>query len=157
VTLLDIDAQMLGIAESRLANHARRTRFLHASFHDPLPTFDVAVASLSLHHVQDRGTKLKVYSSLRAALRPGGMFATCDAMVSADETVRARTMKRWSEHLVRGGDTEAEAYARFADWAKEERYFAVEEELAAMHTAGFARVEVAWRRGPLALLLGFSE
>jgi hypothetical protein len=65
-------------------------------------------------------------------------------------------MKRWSEHLVRGGDTEAEALARFEHWAEEEHYFSIEEELGFLSAAGFARREVLWRKGPLAVIVALQ-
>ena len=47
--------------------------------------------------------------------------------------------------------TDAEARGHFAAWADEDRYFPLDEELAAMRRAGFAEVECFWRRGSSAI------
>ena len=58
-------------------------------------------------------------------------------------------------HLVASGDSEREAYARFDEWAKEDRYFPVADELARLAAAGFApdRIDVRWRSGPIAVVV----
>jgi hypothetical protein len=45
------------------------------------------------------------------------------------------------------GITDAEARGHFAAWAAEDRYFPLDEDLAALRRAGFAEVECFWRRG----------
>jgi tRNA (cmo5U34)-methyltransferase len=152
-TLLDVNAGILDEARRRLQPYLDRVAFAVGSFLDPLPASEAVVASLSLHHIAEPEKKRAAYANIRAALAPGGILAVSDAAVPRDTTLSERAMKRWSEHLVGGGDTEREAYARFAGWATEERYFSPEEELGFLRAAGFARLDVAWRRGPLAVLV----
>jgi len=155
-TLLDADAAMLEQAELRLARDLTRVTTVHGSFFDPLPACDVAMASLSLHHVHEPEKKRALYENIRRALAPGGALLTCDAMVSSDDVLRARTMERFADHLVAGGDTRDEAFARFASWADEDRYFALDEELELLASAGFTRNEVVWRAGPLAVVVALA-
>jgi len=53
MTVLDVDADMLGEARRRLARFANRVSFQEGSFLEPLPAADAVVASLALHHVHD--------------------------------------------------------------------------------------------------------
>jgi tRNA (cmo5U34)-methyltransferase len=156
LTLLDTSPDALEKARVRLEDHRHRASFIEGSFSQPLPPCDLAVASLSLHCVLDPGQKVKVYANLRAALPPGGLLVVADAMIPSDPELARRAMHRWSEHLVRGGDTVAEAFARFAQWAEAERYFSIEEEFSFLRAAGFTRTDVAWRQGPLAVLAALS-
>jgi tRNA (cmo5U34)-methyltransferase len=153
LTLLDADASMLMQAERRLAGHRARVTLTAASFFDPLPDCDVAVASLALHHVRDLDQKGALYRNILRSLAPGGLLLDADASVPGAKALADCVFRRWAAHLVEGGDTEEQAYARFADWAREDRYFGVDEELALLRAAGFASVDVIFRSGPSRVLV----
>jgi tRNA (cmo5U34)-methyltransferase len=80
-TLLDADADMLARAEKRLQAHRARVELVHGSFFDPLPPCDVAVASLSLHHVHDPDAKRALYRNIHHAIAPGGFLLSADATI----------------------------------------------------------------------------
>ena len=157
VVLVDADAEMLARAADRLAAERGRIDLVHGSFAGELPRLDAAVASLSLHHVHDRDAKVAVYRNVHRSLEPGGLVVTADAMLPAAAALAAPLWNRWVAHLVANGDTEQQARARFDDWAQEDRYYGVEEELDMMRAAGFAAVDVAWRDCPTAVLVGVKS
>jgi tRNA (cmo5U34)-methyltransferase len=152
LTLLDADPAMLAQAEERLAPHRARVALVRGSFFDPLPGCDAAVASLALHHVRTIEEKVALYANVHRALAPGGVLLDADASIPTAPPLAARIWRRWEAHLVAGGDTEAQARARFADWAKEDRFFGIDEELAALRAAGFASAEVLFRTGPVRVI-----
>jgi tRNA (cmo5U34)-methyltransferase len=154
VELVDIDPQMLAQARARLAWAGERVRVREASFHDPLPPCDVVAASLSLHHVHDLELKTRLYGSILGALAPGGVFLNLDATVSDDARLAALTYERWVVSMGEHGIAPDVARGHLADWSREDRYFALHEELAALARAGFARPECFWRRGPVAIYGG---
>ena len=151
VELVDIDPQMLEQAKVRLAAFNDRVSFRLGSFHDPLPRCDGIVASLSLHHVHDLSQKTRLYSSIHKALAPGGVFLCLDATVSQDKRLNALTFEDWAAFMGEQGIAPADAKRHFADWAEEDRYFPLHEELKALERAGFPQPECFWRRGPLAV------
>jgi tRNA (cmo5U34)-methyltransferase len=151
VTVLDVDSEMLGEARRRLAPFAERVEFREASFFDPLPAADAVVASLALHHVHDLGAKTDLYRAIHGALAPGGVFLNLDAAITADPRLNELTFDRWALRMAEHGITDAEAGGHFAAWADEDRYFPLEEELAALRRAGYAEVECFWRRGGSAI------
>jgi SAM-dependent methyltransferase len=151
VTVLDVDRAMLDEARRRLGPFGDRVVFREGSFHDPLPSADAVVASLSLHHVHDLGTKTDLYRAIHAALTPGGVFLNLDAAITEDSRLNALTFDRWAAHMAERGITSAEARGHFASWAKEDRYFPLETELAALRRAGLGEVECFWRRGGTAI------
>jgi len=153
LTLLDADASMLAEAELRLAPHRVRVTFVRGSFFDPLPACDVAVAALALHHVRDLDEKGALYRNVHRAIVPGGFLLDADAAMPSAKALADRAWRRWAAHLVASGDTEVQAYARFADWAKEDRYFSVEQELALLRATGFADADVLFRSGPSRVLV----
>jgi tRNA (cmo5U34)-methyltransferase len=154
VTVLDVDTAMLGEARRRLARFEGRVEFVEASFLDPLPAADAVMASLALHHVHDLGAKTDLYRAIHAALPPGGVFLNLDAAITEDPRLNALTFERWAARMAEHGITEAEAAAHFSAWAAEDRYFPLDEELAALRRAGFAEVECFWRRAASAICCG---
>jgi tRNA (cmo5U34)-methyltransferase len=154
VTVLDVDSAMLGEARRRLAGFGDRVQFLESSFLDPLPAADAVMASLALHHVHDLGAKTDLYRAIHAALPPGGVFLNLDAAVTEDPRLKALTFERWAARMADHGITAAEATGHFAAWAAEDRYFPLDEELAALRRAGFAEVECFWRRAASAICCG---
>jgi tRNA (cmo5U34)-methyltransferase len=151
VTVLDVDTAMLGEARRRLARFGDRVEFREASFLDPLPAADAVMASLALHHVHDLGAKTELYRSIHAALTAGGAFVNLDAAITEGPRLNALMFQRWAAGMAEQGITEAEARGHFAAWADEDRYFPLDEELAALRRAGFAEVECFWRRGGTAI------
>jgi tRNA (cmo5U34)-methyltransferase len=151
VTLLDVDTAMLDEARRRLAPVSERVRFGEASFLDPLPAADAVVASLALHHIHDLDAKTELYRSIHEALVRGGVFLNLDAVITEGARLNALTFDRWAARMVEHGMTDAEARGHFAAWAAEDRYFPLDEELAAIRRAGFAEVECFWRRGSSAI------
>ncbi len=149
LVLLDIDLRMLQQARQRLAPFAGRVTLLEADFCKPFPRAHAAIASLSLHHVHDPDEKIATYRRARAA---APLFITADAFVP-ESALRQTVMSGWADHLIAHGDTRAQAFARFAQWAHEDRYFSVEQELGFLRAAGFIDVDVWFRAGPVALLV----
>jgi tRNA (cmo5U34)-methyltransferase len=147
VTVLDVDADMLAEARRRLAGFGDRVSFQEASFLDPLPGADAAVASLALHHVHDLDTKTALYRAIHDALSPGGVLLNLDAAVSEGARLNGLVFDRMALRMRDHGIGDAEAREHFASWAQEDRYFPLDAELGALREAGFDEVECFWRRG----------
>jgi len=58
----------------------------------------------------------------------------------------------WAAFMAGEGFTLEQGYQNLDDWAVEDTYFSVREELAAMVLAGFEHAECLWRRGPIAII-----
>ncbi|MBM4187152.1 MAG: class I SAM-dependent methyltransferase [Gemmatimonadetes bacterium] len=152
VELWDVDEAMLGVARERLARFSDRARFVVRSFTDPLPPCDGVMASLSLHHLPTLEQKGVLYAEVARALRPGGVFANADVTIPADPDGHRASYRVWADHLVSCGIPEQRAWEHFAEWAAEDRYFSLEEELAALRLAGLP-AECAWRSGPATVIV----
>ena len=95
----------------------------------------------------------RFYERIYRALRPGGVFVNADVVISAHSVARERSYRLWAAHLVSGGIDEQRAYEHFAEWAAEDTYFPLDDELAAMREAEF-HAECIWRDCPNTLLVG---
>ncbi len=147
---IDMDPEILTLAQRRLGD---RARFDTGSFlRTPLPACDAVVASFALHHVRTRAGKRALYRRIRAALRPGGVFVSVDCQPARDPRLRRAQLDQWYTHL-RGAYTPAQARGFMTSWSHEDVYLPLDAELALMRSAGF-RVELLWRRGAFAVILG---
>lgn len=153
VELLDIDPEMLQAARERLGRFGWHARFRDQSFLGELPSCDAMMASLSLHHIPRLADKRALYARIHDTLWGGGVFANADVALPSDPEERKAAWQSWADHQVAHGFTEAEAWGHFEEWGEEDTYFTLDEEVAALSDAGFS-VDVAWREGPMAVLVG---
>lgn len=156
VDAVDVDPEMLAQARIRLKRFGARVRFRERSFDERLPECDAVAASLALHHIPTRAGRAELYRRIHEALRPGGVFVNADVTVSASPRARDRTYRLWAAHLVSCGISSERAYRHFDEWALEDTYFPLDEELAAMREAGFD-AECAWRDPPNTLMVGRKD
>ena len=147
VELWDVDEAMLGQARARLGAFGERAEFRLQSFHTTLPPGDAVMASLALHHVRELDEKRALYRRIGAALRPGGVFVNADVTIPADAALAKQAYRGWADHLVASGIEEEQAWRHFEEWADEDRYFPLEDELAALAQAGL-EAACPWRVGP---------
>lgn len=147
---IDEDAGMLGMAARRLA--AQAPRLVVEDFtRAPLPACDAITASLALHHIEQRRTKLALYKRAHAALRPRGVLVTADCHPAASPALVRAGREAWHAHLTASyGAGKAEAFLEA--WADEDFYTPLDAELRTLQAAGF-RTDVAWRRGAFAVIV----
>lgn len=158
---IDADEEMLAVARARLTSRAsgsraadtQQIRLEAGDFVDaPIPAADAIVACLALHHIPTGDAKRTLYSKCFEALGPGGLLISADCFPARDPELASDQMASWRRHL-ESSFTPDEAAAHLAQWAKEDTYFALEDESGWLQDAGF-RAEVLWRRGAFAVLVG---
>ena len=156
IDLIDVDPEMLAQARIRLAGFGTRVCLREMSFFAELPPCDGVAASLALHHIATRNEKIDLYQRVYEVLRPGGLFVNADVTMPRAEPERQETYRLWIGHMMACGINEERAWQHLAEWEDEDTYFPVEEELAALETAGF-RSECVWRKGPMAVMVGRKD
>jgi len=156
VGLIDVDTEMLSRARSRLEPFGSRARFLERSFLEPLPSCGGIAAALALHHIPTMPTKRALYRRAQEALGPGGVFVNADAAVPAEAKPREAILRMWVEHMASNGITEEEGYRNLEQWAEEDTYFPLEEELSAVADAGL-EPECVWSQGPISVVVGRKQ
>ena len=154
VEIWDTDLAMLEVARERCAAFGDRVRFVERAFAEPLPACDAVVACIALHHVKDMAAKQKIYANIFQALRPGGIFANADCVMSETAAVRAASYDSWAKFMEEQGLSPAEAQQQFAQWAKEDYYPPLATELRLLAAAGFAEPDCFWRTAPFAVFGG---
>ena len=156
VELLDIDPNMLEVAATRCAAHAGRFRVRHARFEDELPRCDAVVASLALHHVATQDEKRALYRAIHDALEPGGLVVVADALIYPDGPERERMIEDLFAHMEAHGISASEAAGHLAQWAEEDFYVPLPDELDLIAGGGFARPDIFWRGGMITVYGAFK-
>ena len=141
----DIDRKMLAVAQERLAPFGERITIVERSFDEPLPSCDAVVASFSLHHVKDRGSKTDLFRGIFSALRPGGVFLNADQTLSDQPELDAITFSMWADFMTTQGWSRDQAYEHFSAWSVEDKYFSLYDELTSLAGAGFSRPACFWK------------
>lgn len=157
VELVDIDPNMLEVAAARCAAHAGRFRVRQARFQDELPRCDAVVASLALHHVASHAEKRDLYRAICDALAPGGLLAVADALIYPDGLERERMIEDLFAHMAENGISASEAAGHLGQWAEEDFYVPLPDELRLISDAGFPRPDVFWRDGMIAVYGAFKS
>lgn len=148
VELVDVDGEMLDQARERLKPFRSRVRFTRRRFQGALPRCDAVIASLALHHVSTLTEKHEVYGAIHAALEPKGVFVNADANMPTDPAQQQADYAAWAAHMVASGISEPRAWQHFRDWADEDTYLPLDDELAALTTVGFSPAPV-WQSVPI--------
>jgi len=156
VELVDVDEDMLAQARARLQGHGERARFTHRSFDQPFPHCNAMAAALSLHHIGALAEKAALFERAFAALAPGGVLVNADACMPADEAERDGLYRVWADHMVSAGIPEDRAWQHFEEWAAEDTYLPLDDELAALRGAGFA-ARCIWTNGPMGVVVATRE
>ena len=154
VEIWDTDPAMLEVARERCALFGDRVNFVERSFAEPLPACDAVVACIALHHVKDIAAKGKIYANIFQALRPGGIFANADCVMSETLAVRTASYQGWTKFMEEQGLSSAEAQQQFAEWAKEDYYPPLATELRLLAEAGFGEPDCFWRTAPFTVFGG---
>jgi SAM-dependent methyltransferase len=153
LTLLDAAPEMLEATRARLAEAApgaaaRAARFVQARFESMQLSpgyYDVIVASLSLHHVEDMGP---LYDALAAALRPGGLLCLADQLRPATPAQVEIAWARWLAFCRGPGGCSEADLERVVEHARTQDHDAsLEEHFAMLARAGFICVDCVWRSG----------
>lgn len=152
VELVDVDPEMMARARSRLERFGERVRFTLRSYDEPFEPCEAFAASLSLHHIRAMGDKASLFRRAFDALRPGGVFVNADINMPPDEAERDALYRHWATHQVSHGIPEDRAWAHFEEWAEEDTYQPLEDELAALRAIGFDADRV-WNDGPVGVVV----
>jgi trans-aconitate methyltransferase len=152
----DIALEMLAAARQRLQGFGDRVTMREQSFTERMDHCNAVIATLSLHHLPTLESKRAVYTNIFKALSKPGIFLTGDCTMDLTEPGHSLMLRYWVAFMAKHGITEAEARKHFSDWAKEDTYQQISDELTALAQAGFRRPEVFWKEGPIAVYGGIK-
>ncbi|CAL9521730.1 hypothetical protein SUDANB95_03818 [Actinosynnema sp. ALI-1.44] len=166
VTLLDFDPVLLEIARVALGVPVVRADLSGPGWAEGLPRFDSVVAGTALHHFGPERLRA-LYAEIHEVLAPGGLFANADRMPepaaapAAYESAAGGSAAMeawhswWREALAQ--PALAAAAADRSDGESADFYPPAAWHVEALGGAGFAHVEVVWRRGGSAVVVAHRD
>jgi tRNA (cmo5U34)-methyltransferase len=155
VTCMDVAEAMIAAAREKLSACAR-PRFLVGDFAagDLGGPYEAVVSSLALHHIEDAAAKLAMYRRIHAALAPGGVFVNADVVLGGDERLSAHYVARWAEWMAGNVGWDEVRSKWMPTYEAEDRPARLLDHLDWLRTAGFAGVDVIWKRDNFAVFSG---
>jgi ubiquinone/menaquinone biosynthesis C-methylase UbiE len=156
-TFVDAAPEMLAVTRERLRGDApdvaARARFYPTRFEElqlEPHSIDVAVASLSLHHVHEVGD---VYVRLAPALVRGGRLIMLDGVRGETDAEHAVHMARWQAYWHAPGNLSEEEIRDVAEHVERHDFYrSLSEHFTLLRNAGFTAADCIWRDGVLAIL-----
>ncbi|HMF87960.1 MAG TPA: class I SAM-dependent methyltransferase [Gemmatimonadaceae bacterium] len=150
LTFVDGSDEMIAVVRSRVADSpsrsTRRIKYVESRFEDldfPVPSFDLVVSSISLHHVED---KSRLYARVRSFLKPGGRFCFADQIRGEPESNHQLNWERWLEFCREPGNcTPEEIDSLLQHAAAHDHYTTLTEHTALLGRAGFSEIDCVWR------------
>jgi tRNA (cmo5U34)-methyltransferase len=109
---------------------------------------------IALHHVKETSVKGQIYANIGRALRPGGIFANADCVMSAVAPVRNAAFDDWASFVAGHGATPQQIRQHFENWAKEDYYPPLATEMRLLADAGFTEPDCFWRVAPFTVFGG---
>ena len=171
VALFDASAEMLAVAEQRLAPFGARATSVQGSFDDSgwcaflAHPVDAIVSSIALHYL-DTARRAPFFREVYDLLSPGGYFAHGGAFDSEHPVVQATWDRTRLEHTQRqlreleGREVSLEKLRE--NWQRESTKAGIHrlqlnEQRRLLVEAGFAHVETAWRYLFCAVVVAYKE
>lgn len=164
-TLVDSFEAMLERARGRLAA-CRSARYVKASFQEllhgtiGLGEFDFCVSSLAIHHL-DLKEKTSLFRYVYAHLRKGGRFVNVDVILAPAPELKEWYYARWKEwmrgmmeRLKMTDETPQDIVARYESPPSMNRPDTLEDQLAALRSAGYLDVDCFYKNGMFAVFGG---
>ncbi len=150
---------MLQLAEARLGKLAQRVEWVQADFRS-LPdaftepgTFDVAISSYALHHLNAQ-EKLAVLKSVVQAINPAGWYLNADIVVAEAPDVERRIQEIRVEAVTDGAPAEdkrfrsTDATRQFLDdleATEQDQPQTLDKDIRILRESGIANAEVFWK------------
>ena len=145
LTLMDIAENMLDLARKRFAARPGMKYVVCDYSRSELGgPYDIICSALSIHHLETED-KHRLFHRIHAALRPGGMFVNADQADGETPYFRQRYLDYWNGFLADSPmdpSEHAEILKRRNLLDKNEK---LSLQLAWLHEAGFADVDVVYR------------
>jgi tRNA (cmo5U34)-methyltransferase len=150
LVLVDGAPAMLEQARATLGDRAT----LHvADLEDPLPSggFDAVVSALAIHHLDD-DAKRALFTRVREALPPGGMFVNAE-QVAGPTPCFDRLNREWHEASARAAGTDDAEWAASLERMQHDRPSDVESQLRWLREAGFDAADCVFKDHRFAVLV----
>jgi tRNA (cmo5U34)-methyltransferase len=156
VTLVDFSRNMLDEVPNVLKDFPGRYEVQQADFWQtdfPVGRFEAVVSSFALHHGRGEDVYLNLYRKIYRWLRSPGIFVCCDVVEGDTPEIAALNENGWRQYL-RHRLSPADVERMFTNYRREDSPISLRKHFAFLAKAGFAKVDVLWKRFNFAVYVG---
>jgi SAM-dependent methyltransferase len=150
LALVDISANMLRAAEARLQQEAGRCRYIVQDIFDgdldfPTASFDGIVSVFAICHARGIGVYQRLYERIYRWLKSPGYFVCYDHVLGDTAELTALNALGWHRLLVENQSAE-QAKEGIISTYQEDSPLSLQQHLSLLKSAGFAAVDVLYKR-----------
>jgi tRNA (cmo5U34)-methyltransferase len=158
ITCLDIAENMIEMAKIKLAGQSD-IRYQLGDFnrYDFEEYYDVAISSLSLHHLVTDKDKKTFYRKIYNALTPGGIFYNADNIIASNDYLQQIYMDKWKQFMLKKVSKEEIENNWIPRYYDEDRPAKLVDQLIWLKEIGFTDVDVIWKYYNFAVYGGRRE
>jgi tRNA (cmo5U34)-methyltransferase len=158
ITCVDIAENMIEMAKSKLSGHPD-IRYQLGDFNrfDFDEKYDVAISSLSLHHLLTDEDKKNFYRRIYDALTPGGIFYNADNVIASNDYLQEIYMDKWKQFMLKKISEEEIENNWIPRYYDEDRPAKLLDQLIWLKEIGFTDVDVIWKYYNFAVYGGRKE
>jgi tRNA (cmo5U34)-methyltransferase len=144
--LYDVAPGMLDVARTRFHHRLDQFQFVVQDYRDlrSVDRFDVAISSLSIHHLQD-GEKRKLFRQVYAALRDGGVFVNVDQVKGPTPELQTLYWSNWLDMVRQRGAEEGQIQDSIERRQAYDRDALLVDQLRWLDEAGFVDVDCVYK------------
>jgi tRNA (cmo5U34)-methyltransferase len=146
ITCLDVAENMIEMARNKLSGQSnikyQLGDFNHFHFGEQ---YDVAISSLSLHHLVRDEDKRTFYRKIYKALTPGGIFYNADNVIASNDYLQDIYMNKWKQFMRKKISEEEIENNWIPRYYVEDRPAKLVDQLIWLKEIGFTDVDVIWK------------
>jgi len=119
-------------------------------------TFDLIVAGLSLHHLQEED-KQALFKRVYEWLRPGGRFLACDIFVDTkDEEAHQEALAQWEQIAREQGSSDEDWQYLMEHYSEYDHPDSFDDQMKWLREAGFPQSSITFSRGFFGTIQGIK-
>ncbi len=158
LTLVDISANMLEIAEKRLSlQYPGRVAFNLMDYSRTAftGTYDLVVSALSIHHLGNK-EKAQLFRKIHRHLEPGGFFVNCDQVLGENDFAEKLYKLKWLQQVREKGVKE-QILIQALDRMNEDKMSPLSSQLSWLEKAGFADITTWYKHYSFVVFSGTKK
>lgn len=158
ITCLDVAENMIKMAKNNLSDYSdisyQLADFNHFDFEEQ---YDVAISSLSLHHLTTDEDKKSFYRKIYNSLLPDGVFYNADNVIASNDYLQSIYIDKWKEFMRKSVSEEEIDNNWIPRYYVEDRPAKLVDQLDWLTEIGFVNVDVIWKYYSFAVYGGRKE
>ena len=158
LVLYDVSARMLDVARDRFSDSLDWVSIVEADYRglDAVDAYDVAVSSLSIHHLAHTDKK-ELFRQIYRALRPGGVFINLDQIEGSTQGLRDLYWETWLEKVRASGAEEGKVQESIRRRRELDNDASLADQLCWLSDAGFSDVDCIYKHYFVGVFYGLKQ